>query len=262
MPNEITTDNVEVVQTEEVQGGQPSEGTTVPEEVSKAKSEVQDLDKLIEAKLAERTKSLEEAISAAKKEIQSVKDKARFEVESAKRRADAKDAALKAARQRVAQTSPDVAKDIELEDYKSELAAQKAMEQERETAKNTTSFHDQFVTGIEESLLEMGVDPKDKRLDWASDAENYLVAQKRILKSASKIAKENLEADKKAQEKALEDRLKAETYKLRKELGLDSVDSSAPSGTVSSDEQFLKDFADGKRNSPADVKRAMKLLEL
>jgi hypothetical protein len=71
----------------------------------------------------------------------------------------------------------------------------------------------------------MEIDPSDARIDWATDATNYVERQKRILKSAAKIAKERQTKVQEELSKKLSDDI---TARVKKDLGVDSVDTSTP----------------------------------
>jgi len=73
-------------------------------------------------------------------------------------------------------------------------------------------------------LKRFDVDPTDKRIDWAENETDRLERLDKITESAEKIFRSNL--------KAKDELTKKELAKLKQELGIDSVDTSAPSGST------------------------------
>jgi len=117
-------------------------------------------------------------------------------------------------------------------------------------AKNFRANMNQFIT-------EMGIDPNEKGIDWGDDAKDYLTKQQRILASVGKIQKESGKA---SEEKLKQDQKDFEA-KIRKDLGLDSVDTSASLGAGGSDAEFLKKFGTGELPySKENVERANKIM--
>uniref|UniRef100_A0A6M3IGB2 Uncharacterized protein n=1 Tax=viral metagenome TaxID=1070528 RepID=A0A6M3IGB2_9ZZZZ len=113
------------------------------------------------------------------------------------------------------------------------------------------SFFDDMSSVIRE---EFGVDPEDKRIDMAFDAKTQQEATRRILASVSKIRKE----DSKKETESLKEEIARE---LRKELGIDSVDTTSSSGGGASDSDFLVKFGEGDLPyTKENLERASKLM--
>lgn len=120
--------------------------------------------------------------------------------------------------------------------------------EKRETAQS--QIMEQAMKDFEGSLTELitglGLNPDDKRLDWARDLPPntpgyFNTRQGKIFKSIASIQKEEVKVadDKRSTEmKDLEDR-------LRKEFSGDSVDTSASGGASGSDAEFQKKFNAG-----------------
>ena len=104
-------------------------------------------------------------------------------------------------------------------------------------------FHQGFIARLNQFVTDLGIDPTDKRIDWAANAKNYLDAMERVQRSAAKIQKENTQAA----QSGLEERLKTLEAKIKaQETEVNSVETSTPSGVVaSSDANFLKEFGAG-----------------
>ena len=100
-----------------------------------------------------------------------------------------------------------------------ELSEAHRQRQEEESAK-------QFNQTLLDQLTDLGIDPKDERVDWGKDASSFNEGFGRFLKSVNKISKADIQAAK--------DRAKQEASEIlskeRKEAGLDSVDTSIPVG--------------------------------
>jgi len=89
-----------------------------------------------------------------------------------------------------------------------------------------TAFNQKFDEQMGQFITNMGIDVNDKRLDKGADAKDYWEKQQRILASVSKIQKEN---QKDAEEKLTQQQKDFEA-KIRKDLGLDTEDTSTPTG--------------------------------
>ncbi len=230
MPDEVIVQ--ETASNTQPEGTVSTETTTPPNpEVAAALAEA----KAIRAELAQ-------LVEDSKRQIQSAKDRARAEVESAQKRARIAESTYTATRQELGNLDPDSMTKLELARYKAAEQARIQAEQEEGVRLQQEAFHTQFNSSLMELITDMGLDPKDKRIDWATDAANYLDAQKRVLKSAVKIQKENI----KTLEASIPQKLKEAEAKLRKDLGLDSVDTTTSVGVAgSSDAKFLKDFGAG-----------------
>jgi hypothetical protein len=117
----------------------------------------------------------------------------------------------------------------ELARLKSQEKYYREQETEEMTKKQLQDFDANFRDSIGQALQAMEIDPVDKRLDWAEDAMDYVVKQRRVLLSAARINSDKNKALKEEVKKSIAD----ETAKLRRELGFDSVDTGiAASGGV------------------------------
>ena len=202
-------------------------------------------------------KAVKEAKELGKRELQSAQDRNKVELAKASRRAQIAETVLGAARQGL---DPEVAKELELAEYRAKEQGRVTVEQEEELARQQTEFHEKFQTNLNQFITNLGVDPKDERIDWAADAKDYLEAQQRILASAALIQKENI----KATQTSLETRLKALEAKVKaEEIEANSVETSTSQGVVAgSDAEFIKNFAADKIPlTKANVARYHKILE-
>lgn len=197
------------------------------------------------------SKMIEDAINpvkeAAKREIQSVKDKAKSEVEKERMRTSTTENLLKTVRDKIQTESPDLAKDLELAESKEKLSHYQRGEVEQQMSQQRETFDKSFREQVTQFTTSLGLDPNDKRLDWADDVPyDYLAKMNRIQTSIAKIQKEET---KKAQD-TVSQQVKDIESKLRKELGLDSVDTSNPGG--------LPKIPDDKKTGSDWIKEGLK----
>lgn len=231
------TQDVEGVQSDVV-----SEETTPPE------AEVQPL---TEARIKE---IIAQATEEGKREIQSVKDKARAEIEAALGRATLAEDTLAGFETGLKEIDPDA---TELAKYKARDRAHQAREAQERQRQQGATFRKAFYESETQSIIDFGVDPNDKRIDWGEDAPDPIVARRRISASVALIHKETA----KGAEDKLTQRQQEFEAKTRKDLGLDSVDTSASVGVGGSDAEFQRDFASGKLPyTKANAERANKIM--
>lgn len=206
--------------------------------------------------------ALAEQETAYKRQIQSVNDKAEFlkgrlaEVEPGYRKAKAAQDVLNQVRPRIKDVDPDLDKEVEIAELRSTTQHYQEQEQQMTRQQQAKAFDDQFHTQMSQRLQGLDIDPKDKNIDWATDAKDYLQKMDRILTSAEKIIKERgktVETNKVQEEKDIEARIEA---RLRKKLGLDTVDTSTPSSSTSDDE-YLDRYGRGEVH---DHKKARDIL--
>lgn len=193
-----------------------SEPPKPPETLTKAE---------VEKMIAEATaKAVEQAKEIGRRELQSQQDRNRAEIERANRRAQIAEQSVNTLRTRVKETDPELEKDLRLAEYETRdrMTQQELMQerqrQEYENAQNA------FVQTLADHVNELGIDPKDSRLNWGSGG-NFFARQQAFLKSVATIQKQNMQA---LNEKIAKQPKEIEN-KIRQELGLDSVDTSIPS---------------------------------
>jgi len=249
-----TTDNT-VVQPGVVSapaGTTPAQATTpaatAPAVPAQPSPEEVKLTELVNAKVAE---ALSKVTEASKREIQSTKDKAKAEVESALRKARLAETVQEATMRQVRASDPDAYTSIELARYKAQEEAAKTLELEEVSRRQFEEFQSQFTGSLREIVTDMGIDPTDSRIDWATDAPNYLEANKRVMKSAAKIKK-----DKETEwQKEQDEKFKAAEKKLRIDLGLDSVDTSASLGNYVGIPTNMEAFRAWVREKPEEYRK-------
>ena len=173
--------------------------------------------------LVEATKqAIETGRDIGRRELQSQQSRNRIERERLERENAIAQRVL--AKAKGTEFEPDIegaAKDGELEYFRNN-DARRQQEEAVQAARN------QFYSERREDIKLMGLDPEDKRLDWALEATDANVALKRINASVAKIFTE----EKVKQQNDLKTQLAAMEKKLRQDLGIDSVETSA-GGTTS-----------------------------
>ena len=152
--------------------------------------------------------------------FQSVSDKRVAQAEFRARQAEARHAAMASTLKGM---RPEQVDKLRLADLDARDRFNAALEEEERQRQAVTTFDQSFNESITEHIKSLDIDPTDKRIDWAKDSSDYVEKQRRILASTAKISKENLPKKMSEIEKGIEAR-------LRKELGLDSVDTGASSG--------------------------------
>lgn len=194
-------------------------GEALPEDAEEQTQEQPLTEERIKQIVAEATGT---ATEAARREIQSIKDKARSEVEVAQARAQLAEGTL-AGVEGTEELDPQAVKLAKYE-ARDKILRQQAFVTQRQ--QQQTVFAQKFNDSMNQFVTSLGIDPNDKRIDWGNDAKDYWEKQERIATSVSKIQKEN---QKVAEEKLTQQQVDFEA-KIRKDLGLDTEDTSISPG--------------------------------
>lgn len=195
-----------------------------------------------------------QAKETGRREMQSEKDR---EVSGAIRRARELEIELSTMTDSFKNLDPETLKDIELQRYRGREISQRQLDAEEGNRQAVEATINQFYTNLSEHVKELGIDPTNKSLDWGNPAESLTVRQNKFLKSVAKVQKDQS----KVREDAISNRLKDETAKMRKELGLESVDRT-PSVASGNTADFLQKFAAGDIPMTKDnIAKYNKLLE-
>jgi len=141
------------------------------------------------------------------------------------------------------------------------LRGRDTLYQQREAEESQARSFDAYKKRLNESLYKhvetLGIDPKDKRIDWAEDATDFLDGRGRFDASVARILKET----QKVADEKLKGEIKEEIAKARKELGLDSVDTSTSAGA--SGDKFtlgqVKDYSTKGKTTQEIMKDAEKV---
>ncbi len=242
-----------IVQTETVSEGADSKAEVKAE----AKTEVKQVspEDVIAQKISEATKSYTEMVEASKRELQSLKDKHKLELSRAQGEANLHKETFSAFKSNLGEIDPEMSKNLELAEYKAKDRATAIESQREQTNKQQQETIDRFNSNMTQFITDSGLDPNDKRVDWGTEAQTLLEKQQKILASVAKIHKANAKDSEEKQSKTL----KEEIAKVRKELGLDSVDTSNPTGTTGN-QVWLEKWGNGEiEATPQNLKKAMEL---
>lgn len=189
---------------------------------------------------------------ATAKAVEQAREQGRRELQSAQDRNKAIQRRLGITEKRLKETDPDAIEHIELEDYK----AGKAEDESRRA--NEEAFN-AFKAKTSELLKEFDVDPDNKAIDWGENAPTFQEAYERVWKSAKKIRAEFEKSSSTRKEAELEAKI---TARIRRELELDSVDTSNGGG-VTGDTAWKSKWASGELPATKEnLAKAKKLLEL
>jgi len=200
-------------------------------------------------------KAIAEQTELAKREIQSVKDKARQEIEDAQAKAGFAEDALANLGKDVDPDAAELAKLRARETYHRKMGA---VAQQRQQAE---AFDKSFQDSINQYITQIGVDPNDKRIDWAPDDRSYVNRQRRILTSLGSIQQENLTKAQKVLEDNVTQQIKDAEVRIRKDAGLDTEETGVSPGVGGTDADFLDKFGKGELPlSKENVDRANKIM--
>lgn len=183
-----------------------------------------------------------EETDKVRRTIQSDKDKAIAEV---RREADRK-ARLAEGKVSAYETSfkgldEETQRDIELAKYREQDKQYLSLAQEEQRRQDEAVYFQRMNDSLVDEVRTWDIDPEDKGIDFASDAPDYFTGRKRFIGSLQKIVREKQKED----ADKVKDDFKNLESKLRKDLGLDSVDTTAGSGGSDSDAEFKKGLGDG-----------------
>ena len=195
----------------------------------------------IQQLIAEATKkAIEEGKTLGKREMQGIKDK---EVAEVKRKADLAERRAKSYESSFTDLDEDTRSRVEQQKTKGELEFYKAREQEEEARKQQEEYVERLNQSLKEEVSVLGIDPADKRIDYASDAKDYFEGRKRFSASLAKVVKEDKENLEKTLVQKAEDRFKQMETDFRKKHGLDSQDTTTSPGVVNQSEaDFMAAF--------------------
>ena len=237
----------DIVQPETVQEGTESTTEEKPQEIQPLTEE------RIQQLIAEETEKV-------RRQLQSDKDRAIAEV----RREAEKRVRLAEGRAGAYETSfdgldEDTRKDAELAMLRSERKSTQELAQEEAQRRNQEEYAQRLQSSLAEHVKSLGITQEDKRIDWATDAPDYLTGRSRFDASIAKI----LQADRKTTEDKQKQDFKDLESKLRKDLGLDTVEPSAGAGVGrTSDNDFLDKYGKGELpDSKENRDRAIKLMK-
>lgn len=221
-----------------------------PEPAPLSREEVQ---KLIEQKS-------EEWKNIGKREMQAIKDR---EVAEVKRKADLAERRARSLDAGLSTLDEETRAKLEHTKTQGELDYYRSRDQQEEYAKQQEVYKAKLFQSLRDEVTAMGLNPDDKRIDFAQDSTDYFEGRKRFSESTSKI----LKAEKDAQEKTIlskaEERQKQLESEFRKKYGLDSHDTTSSAGVVNqTDADFLKKWGDYEiPSTPENLKRYAEIVK-
>jgi len=219
-----------------------------PEQEAKVKQMIDDV----------AVKAVAAAEESGRRSLQSSQDRNRAEVARAERRARLAEGTLGATHTQLQALDPDVAKEMELAQLRAEKAGRLTLDQEATLAQQQEVQGKALQDSLNAHLAALGIDPNDKRIDWATDSNNYVQGRSRFDASVAQIVKE----DKQTMQTGLEQRLKSlETQMTAAGIEANSVTTATPVGVIAgSDAEFMKKFGAGELpTSKENLERVAKI---
>jgi len=135
---------------------------------------------------------------------------------------------------------------LELRKLRAETQLYKTREQQEQAQRQQEEQRLKLEQSLKDEAESLGIDPTDKRLDYAHDAKDYFEGRKRYTESLSKIVKENRANLESTLKKEAEDRFRQFETDFRKKYNLDSQDTTTSAGVVDkSDADFMSAFGAG-----------------
>lgn len=247
----------QVASAEQVQEGTTPSGETPPKPGVEPSPTPQPLtEERIQQLIAEgASKFIEQGKEVGRREMQSIKDREVAEVQRRQRLAEEETNVYKSS---FSGLDEETQRDIELKRARSQVQFYQSAEQQETLRRQHEAYAQQLNAQLDAHLESLGIDKTDKRVDRAQDALDYLSGRSRFDASVARIIKENA----KAAEVKWTSSFKEMERKLRKELGLDSVDATISGGIGSgSDADFVEKVGSGeiKLDTKANLARARKL---
>jgi len=234
--------------------GEPAQDVAASEEKPKPVDD--------QVEIRKELQGLEKKVSA----FQSEKDRAVQDTVSLQKQLTDTQRKLRAAESTLKGLSGDYSEDPDFEgrldghQLRSKLKAFEEREEGDRKKQETDVNTQRRVIQLKEDIKELGVDPSDPRLnEVAKGARGIEDLERRLRKEALNIAKGD---SKRGSVDNKLDELNTEIANLKKRLGEVGNEGLPPqSGSVnSSDSAFLERFNSGELNSPADIKRAQKII--
>ncbi|KKN29345.1 hypothetical protein LCGC14_0845060 [marine sediment metagenome] len=206
------------------------EETTSKETETEEQSKEQPFSDEQEARMQQlMVEATSKAKEEGKREMQGVKDR---EVAEANRKTRAAQNEASSYRTSFGTLDEDTQKDIELARYREQDKYHQNSAQEEAQKQQEDAFYQRMNEGVLSSLDSLGIQRDDKRIDWGTGSQDYIEARSRLDASVAKI----ISSDRKDADDKLKDDFKSLESTLRKELNLDSVDTTAGGGNSETDD--------------------------
>ena len=239
------TEEQNVSEEKQVSEQEPVSSTTEITEIVEPSALTEEQEAKVTQMIANATeKAVADAKDLGKRELQSSQDRNRAEIARVERRARLAEGTLGATQTHLESLDPEVAKDVELAQLKAEKAGRLTLDQEDATRYQQEIQGKVLSDSLSTHLTTLGINPKDSRIDWATDSSNYVQGRSRFDASIAQIIKE----EKQTMQDGLEKRLKELESKMTQAgIEVNSVDTAASVGAAAgSDAEFMKKFGSGE----------------
>jgi len=250
----------QVASPEQVSKTEPVSETPVSKEEQVTTPLPPEIETRLQQMIAEATqKAVDDAKALGRKELQSQQDRNRAELDRERKRAKFAEKQVTDIESSFGELDEDTRLKMELAKYKSRDKSIQEITQEEEVRKNQEAYTQRLNDTLVDHLKTLGIDPEDKRVDWAKDASDYLSGRSRFDASVAKILKDERTGLEKKLMTEAEVRFKKLEIDFRKEHGLDSVDTTTGSG-IEGDDAFRKRMVDPDYvTTKEDLKRIAEL---
>lgn len=200
------------------------------------------------------TKALAQGEERGKRDMQGVKDR---EVATANRATRLAEQRATIAGESLSGLDEESRKDVELAQLRKERSIYADAEREDQAIKAQEKYAEQLISSINEHIKELGIEPEDKRLDWAPGEQiNPVEGRRRLDASVAKILKEEEGKRMTSFQEELKKDFAAMKAELRKDMGLESHDTGESAGGGDDDDKFYSAFASGNvEATAANLKR-------
>jgi hypothetical protein len=242
-----TGESVQEEQASSEEQASKTEQTSIVEDVAGTGEEQtpeQKMAALIQQEVGKAVKQAVDAVKeAGRRELQSQQDKNKAVEAAAERRAKVAESTVDALKAKYRVDDPDTLKEIELLELKNKSVVETAGQKEEATLKAQQEYANKLESSLTAHLEALGIDPKDERIDWAKDAQEFIEGRTRFDASVAKILTE----EKRTMQEGFDKRLKALEDKSKAEdTEANSVDTTASLGAVNaSDAEFMAKMGSG-----------------
>lgn len=236
--NQEPVSTTEPVSTE---GEKPPETETTEKEQSQEQpfSKAQEIE--LKLMIANATALAEkQGVETGRRQMQGIKDK---EVAEAQREARFAQGRAKSYETQFQGLDDETKRDFETARLRGENQFYQQQQQDEVSRQQQEAYTRRIGDSLNAHLEMLGIDPNDKRVDWAQDESDPIAGRAKFDASVAKIVKENAVKEAKDLETRLIAKMEADNLKNRIDMGLESHDTSTSAGVEGEkgDEQKLKD---------------------
>ncbi len=208
-------------------------------------------------------KAVEQGKTFGRREMQGIKDKEVGEISRKLRLAEGR---AKTYEDSFSGLDDETRQGIELKAAKGQVQYYQSAEQEERARQAQEAYIQRLNESLVSHLESLGVDKDDKRVDWATDAPDYLQGRSKFDASVAKILKEREKQKEVDLETKMNNKFKEMDLAWRKERGLDSVDTSLSGGGsfdgIPTDASKLGAFVEGLSQEDYEKNYAARIKEM